>query len=478
MRWDFLLLKILRGKTPPLNRKANPGFKRFRIFEMYFRILPLVILFAFGLLGCSEVSNKTSREQPLPVPKGQTAEPAEPSPVHEGGAVTLNEALGLALVQNPELRASYWLVLASDAERLQASLRPNPELEVEVEQVGGPGERSGFDGAETTVQIAQPIELGHKRAKRTALADLEKDLARFDYESKRLDVRAEVQKAFVEVLAAQQRLQLTEELLKLSQELLDTVSKRVDAGKDSPLEKTKAAVALSDSKLRHEQAARDLQFARRQLVSTWGAETPRFERATGRLDSLNPIESVEQLSELTEHNPDIARWSVEIDRAKAALELEKAKAVSDITLNGGFQRFGETEDSAVVFGVSLPLAISDRNQGGKLQATYNLARAREEQKAAQAKIRMELVRAYHSLCNAYAEGVELKNNVLQGAETVFEASKEGYSQGKLDYLHVLDAQRTLSEARARYIDALAAYHSSMADVERLIGLELQSQESR
>jgi len=231
----------------------------------------------------------------------EATEPVEPGPT---GVITLQEALGLALVRNPELRVSYWLVRASDAERLQASLRPNPELEIEVEEVGGSGERSGFDGAETTVQIAQPIELGQKRAKRTALADLEKDLAQFDYESKRLDVRAEVTKAFVEVLAAQQRLQLTEELLKLSRELSDTVGKRVDAGKDSPLEKTKAAVAVSDSKLRHEQAVRDLQFARRQLVSTWGSEIPIFERAAGPLDCLEPIAPVETLADLTEQNLD------------------------------------------------------------------------------------------------------------------------------------------------------------------------------
>jgi len=174
----------------------------------------------------------------------------------------------------------------------------------------------------------------------------------------------------------------------------------------------------------------------------------------------------------------MVRWSVEIEKAKAALELEKAKAVSDITLNGGFQRFGETEDNAIVFGVSLPLAVSDRNQGGKLRAIYDLARAGEEQKAARTKIRMALVSAYHSLSNSYAEAVELQSNILQGAETVFEASREGYSQGKLDYLNVLDAQRTLSEARAEYIEALAAYHNSRADVERLIGRELQSQESR
>ena len=88
---------------------------------------------------------------------------------------------------------------------------------------------------------------------------------------------------------------------------------------------------------------------------------------------------------------------------------------------------------------------------------------------------MELAKAYQALSNAYTEAVELDNNVLQGAEGVFEASKTGYRQGKLDYLHVLDAQRTLFEAKARYIDALASYHTAKADVERLTGQPIDSE---
>ncbi|MFH1719041.1 MAG: TolC family protein [Planctomycetota bacterium] len=455
---------------------------------MRFRVLPSVALFALSISGCMEQGNQVARppsglepgivRSPARATATSTAQRAEMAEtVEPTGVITLKEALGLALVQNPELRASYWGVRVADAGRLQASLRPNPELEVEVEEVGGAGDRSGFDGAETTIQIAQPIELGQKRAKRTALAALEKDLAQWDYEAKRLDVRTEVTKAFVEVLAAQQRVQLTEELLKLSQELLETVAQRVDAGKDSPLEKTKAAVVVSNSRIQHEQAIRNLQVARKQLASTWAAGALMFERAAGRLDSMDPVPLIEALTDSIARNPDIARWAAEIEKAKAALEVEKAKAVSDISLSGGFRKFNETDDNAAVFGVSLPLGVSDRNQGGRLQATYNLARAREEEKATRTRTRAELVRAYHSLSNAYAEAIELENNILQGAETVFEASKEGYSQGKLDYLNVLDAQRTLSEVRTRYIDALAAYHSSKADVERLIGEDLQNVEN-
>ena len=438
----------------------------------------LVVLFALSVQGCMEHSNEvTSPErqslgqefstfQPSAKPMETTEAPGIAEPT---GVITLRKALALALMHNPELKTFSWDVRVSEARQLQASLWPNPELEVEVEEVGGPGQRSGFDAAETTIQLSQLIELGDKRGKRTKLASMEKELAGWDYEAKQLDVFTEVTKAFIEVLAAQQRLKLTKELLQLSEELVETVAKRVDAGKDSPLEKTRAAVTLSNIKIQHQQAVQNLEFVRKQLVSTWTGKEPVFESVAGQFDSLSPIPSINELTGLIEQNPDIARWSLEIDKGKASLDLEKAKAISDITLSGGLQRFNETDDNAIVFGISIPLPISDRNQAGKLRAAYELAKAREEQRAAHTRIQMKLVKAYQALLSAYTEATELDKNVLQGAESVFEASKTGYSRGKLDYLNVLDAQRTLFEAKARYIDALASYHTAKADVERLIG---------
>ncbi|MHC4784207.1 MAG: TolC family protein, partial [Planctomycetota bacterium] len=166
--------------------------------------------------------------------------------------------------------------------------------------------------------------------------------------------------------------------------------------------------------------------------------------------------------------------SLEIDKGRASLELEKARAVSDLTLSGGLRRFSETDDNAIVFGISIPLPLSDTNQGGRMEAAYALSRVREEQRAAQSEIQMELARAYQALSNSHTEATELDEGILQGAESVFEASRTGYSEGKLDYLHVLDAQRTLFEVKTQYVDALGAFHTAKTDVERLIGSPIES----
>jgi len=173
-------------------------------------------------------------------------------------------------------------------------------------------------------------------------------------------------------------------------------------------------------------------------------------------------------------NPDISRWIVELEQRRAAFELEKAKATPDITLSGGFKRFNETDDNALVFGVSIPLPIANRNQGSILEARHNLAKAGEERKAAETRVHTALASSYQELSNAFTEATELKSKVLDGAQDVFDASAEGYREGKLDYLNVLDAQRTLFEAKGQYIEALSAYHKARADVERLIGQRIDT----
>jgi len=439
-----------------------------------------VVLFTFGISGCMGHNNNVEIVQPkLPEHEISTfkhpAEPLAPAEIPKPtGVITLSKALALATMHNPELKAFSWNIRASEARQLQATLWPNPELEIEVENFAGSDELSGFDGAETTIQLSQLIELGDKRGKRTKVALLEKQLAGSDYKAKRLDVFTEVTKAFIEVLAAQQRYKLTKELLQLSEELVAIVTKRVDAGKDSPLEKTKAAVALSKITIQHQQALKALDFTRKQLTSSWADSNPGFESVAGELNLLSPIPPIERLMDLMGKNPDLARWALEIDKGTATLELEKAKAISDITFSGGARIFNETDDNAFVFGISIPLPISDRNQGGKRAAAYELNKAREEKRAGHARIQMELAKTYQALSSAYMEATELDKNLLQGAESLFKASKAGYSQGKLDYLNVLDAQRTLFEARGQYIDALASYHIAKTDVERLIAGPIDS----
>jgi len=451
------------------------------------RMLFFAVFSTFAVSGCVNTSNNAVRLEPRPLGReyGTFQPPKKPPTTTQyarevaepNGVITLRQALALALMHNPELGAFSWEVRASEARRLQASLLPNPEIGVEVEEVGGSGGRSGFDGAETTIQLGQLIELAGKRSKRKRVASLESKLAGWDYEAKRLDVLTEVAHAFVNVLAAKERLTLAEELVQMSEQILSTVTQRVDAGKDSPIEKTKAQVALASARIGQKQAHQRLGSARKQLAATWGSISPVFEEVAGQLDATFPVPSETELRRLLEQNPDLARWAVEMERRRAALELERANAVTDPTIVGGMRRLNEVDDTVLIFGLSIPVPVSNRNQGRILEATYNLAKVRKQRKAAQTNIYAALSNAYQALSSAFTEVTDLKNEVLPGAQSAFDAARLGYREGKFDYLMVLDAQRTFFYSRARYIESLAAYHGARADVERLIGQGIDTVET-
>ena len=390
------------------------------------------------------------------------------------GVVTLRQALAVALMKNPELAVFSWETRAAEARMLQASLRPNPELGVGSEHFGGSGAVRGVDVAETTIQLSQLIELSSKRHKRTRIASLERDLAAWDYESRRLDVLTHVTESFVDALAAQNRLTVLEELVGLAQEVLDTIAERVKAGKVSPAEEMRAGVALSTSRIELERAKRELEAARKRLAASWGSTAPAFDRAEGQLEGLKPIPSAEQLANLLSNNPDIARWATEMEQRRGVLELERAKRIPDVTVGAGTRYYSETGDGGFLAGVSVPLPLFNRNQGATREARYRLAKAEAETKVAEVAAQRALADAYQALSTAHTETSALRDDVLPKAQSAFDTTRERYLQGKFAYVDVLDAQRTLFEVRTRYIEAMANYHKAVADVERLIGQPLDA----
>ena len=205
------------------------------------------------------------------------------------------------------------------------------------------------------------------------------------------------------------------------------------------------------------------------MAANWGSISPKFEGVAGDLEKISKLPSIDKLLEKTAQNPDQARWETEILLGEAKLEFEKSKRIPNVTVSAGLQRFEQTNDNALVVGLSIPIPIFDRNQGRIEEALHNIRKVKEEKRVADVRIKTELNGAYQILSASYLEAMTLKKDVLPAAKRVFEGLSEGYRQGKFRYLDVLDAQRTLFKAQATYIEALANYHETSVEVERLIG---------
>lgn len=392
------------------------------------------------------------------------------------GTVSLRDAVALALLHNPRLAAFAWETRAREARILQAGRPPNPVITTLVQDFGG---NTGFVGAadpiqsQTTIELSQLIELGGKRAARQRLAAADRDLAAWDYEAARIDVLTDVSRAFTDVLAAQETVGLTEETTRLVEQVQQSVGIRVVAGVVSPIEETRANVALAAVRVESARARRTLEASRARLALLWGSPIAAFTSVTGDLKAAPaPLPSLSALAARIEQSPELARWAAEVSQREAVFAVERSKRVPDVAVIGGYRRYPEIDSNAWSVGASIPLPFFDRNRGGIEEARSRLAKAYEERRAAEARVTAALADAYAALASAYDEVTALRSAVLPGSQQTFEAVSEGYRLGRFGYLDVLDSQRTLIGAGSQYLRALSDYHKAIANVERLIGAPL------
>ncbi len=438
-----------------------------------------IVLTILTLAGCASTPPSIPLPEPRPLGSDLAAYRAPKSPGEEraaftepDGVLTLRDAMAAALLGSPDLASSSHEVRAAEARELQAGLIPNPEMAIELEEFGGTGDAEGFDVSELSLGLSQEILLGAKIRLRTAVANLEGRLAGWAYEAARLDVLTDSTKAFIEVLAAQERVQVLTESVRLSEAAAHSVGEQVAAGKVPRLEENRAAVTLALQQLALQRAMRSQAVRRQDLSGTWGGTTVSYERLTGDFYAIRPVPTPDALNAFLADNPELARRAVETELARAKIALEKAGGIPDVTLEGGVRRFNEGSVIAYFVGIEFPLPIFDQNQGSVLEARAEADRVREEQRAAVVRLTRELNEAWQVLAVAASESTMLKTRILPLAKGAFEAAGEGFRQGKFAYLEVLDAQRTLFETREQLVDALAAYHTAVADVERLIGRSL------
>ncbi len=437
-----------------------------QIKKSYFKkIVQLCSAVAFSLFLTSGVADtETNTVPPPPNMLEHRVELIEPQ-----GTISLPHALSLALLHNPTLQGFAWEIRIGDVKTLRAGLLPNPELGVEVENFLGSSQRQNFEQTETTLALSQLFELGGKRSKRKALANSERDLAIWDYESKRMDVVAQVGERYIVILVNQAKLKLANETTLLAEDIYNTVVARVKAGKVSPLEQSKSRVELAKARLNKARVLRELVSNKQNLAAVWGSMNPLFKRVSGNLFAVQAVPEFSMLISRLNNNPDLARWSAEIERYRKAIALAKAQKIPDITFMAGARHFAENDDFAAVAGISAPLFIFDNKQTGVEEAQIILTQAMQKRQAAKVAIRSLLIDNYQQLQMSLIEITAFRDDILPSAREAFKAAKVAYRLGEIGSLDLLDAQRTLFRSGSDHLEALATFQLNVAVIERLIG---------
>jgi cobalt-zinc-cadmium efflux system outer membrane protein len=373
------------------------------------------------------------------------------------------EAIARALAASPEVEASGAAVAAAEAGLRQAGRRPNPTLDIMTENVIGTGPFQGLDRAETTFTYSQPLEFGGDRAARRHVAEHDLDAAKLTAEARRLDLIRDVERAFVDAQAAEALRKIAEERLETSRALAAAIDRRVAAARDPLMAESRAQAQLASVEAGAVSARAVAVASRARLASFWGEA----DHGAIELPSFNVMRP--PILDGGATAPELALATLEEERAEARIDLERARARPDPTVHLGARRFTDGDESAAVFGVTLPLSVFDRRTGSIAQARSELDRSRHE-RAARARARdRDMAALLAQLDIAKTEIAALDERALPRAEEALSRARAGYSMGAFSYLDLFDAQRVLTDARERRVSALRTYHLAEAELARLTG---------
>ncbi len=376
--------------------------------------------------------------------------------------LSLDQAMRLALEQNPSLTAARREVGAAEGQLLQGSLRPNPEFTYQADDARKASRTSTFE-------LGVPIEVGGKRDARIRAATQGREVAQADLGSAELRVRSAVIAAFFDVLTAQALLTASEDSVKIAQRATDIAAKRVQAGKVSPVEETRARVAEASARIALAQAASELRNARRRLASLWGNATPEFTEASGDAEQMPRLLTEEEVAQRLASSPQLQRAQRELERRKALVTLEQSRALPDVTVSVGMKRSIEVPGDQALIALKVPLPLFNRNQGNLQEALQREEKAAAELQAARVALSGAARQALENVGARRQEAELLRTEVVPGARSAFEAASVGFENGKFSFLEVLDAQRTLIAATSQYLNALAGVHRANSELESLIG---------
>ncbi|MDH1659776.1 TolC family protein [Pseudomonas mosselii] len=376
--------------------------------------------------------------------------------------LSLDQALDAAFSQNPDFAAIGREIGIAEGERRQAGLIPNPELSWEVED-------TRRHTSTTTVTLSQALELGGKRGARIEVAEAGQAIARLELERQRNSLRADVIQAFHAALRAQTALELAQQSQALTERGLRVVEGRVRAGQSSPVEATRAQVQLAQAEAAVRRARTERGVANQVLARLTGSAEARFDRLDASNLSPGPAPQAEPLLAKVEQTAEWRLAAAQIERGDASLGSEKAQRIPNLTVSLGSQYSREDRERVNVVGLSMPLPLFDRNQGNILAAARRADQARDLRNAVELRLRSETRSALEQWGTAMGEVQAYDRTILPAAQQAVDTATRGFEMGKFAFLDVLDAQRTLIEARGLYLEALAQATDARAQVERIYG---------
>ena len=424
-----------------------------------------------------------SQEQPVLAPTQTSVKLSSAEFVGQDG-LTLDQLIETGAGRRGDLLAARQRLAIAQGRLRQAALRPNPTLDAEY---GSPRFLGGEPESEFSVGVTQVFELGGKRGRRVAVAELELQQARAEVLALERQFAAGIRTAYTRAVSAARQLDVIERLLAADAELVRVTDARLKEGDVAPLDANLVRVESDRLRVQQIEARSELDTALLEIRTLAGLEiteplrlAPQTERPP-RLDL--------GLSELTEialrERADLQAARLGERLGSARIDLARSNAVPNVAGSVRYTRnksitevpppIGESwvnKDNELTFGVSIDIPIFNRNQGEIASASGEQAQAVRSREFLEATIRRDVAIAYRQYRAAAEKLVLYSTQIIPRSEANLQTVRAAYGLGEFSVFEVVNEQRRLNESVTGYNQTLRDYYTALTQLETALGIAL------
>jgi outer membrane protein, heavy metal efflux system len=408
--------------------------------------------------------------QPLPPPASASPhQPDQPTLMQREtlqlAPARLEDFEQTALTNHPQLVAAAQAVEVAEGKAWQARLYPNPLVGYGAPQLGG-------IESQHMVFLSQDILTGKKKRLDQSAACQEVEQARLALTRARFEVLTAVRRRFFETLAAQNRIAVLDDLIKIarrSQEIGQALFKGGEGAKTDTLlldiEFYKAEVALGNART-------NLDAFKRRLAAAAGTPGLPIDTLYGDLSAESLAIEFDRAQEDASYlNAQTGIAQAEAERARILLRRATVEPYPTFNAMGGYMRQLEGVENMGVLQVTMTLPVWNRNQGGISAAQAYVGQTDANVRRVQIELAGQAAEAVGRYRTALALVAKYQKEILPKSRESVELTQRLYEQGQIDFLRLLQAQKTLNEVNLGYIDAHAARWDAAADLGNLLQLE-------
>ena len=377
--------------------------------------------------------------------------------------LTADEAVAIAVANNPRLQATLAELGIARADLIEASTITNPVFELEWRVPGEPYHPYELRLAQSLIELLQ-------LPRRRAIGRAAFDAAQMRVSSGVLRFAAEVRAAYFDLIAATQHVAQSRAIAEAARTAAEVAVKQHHAENITDLDLENEQARYEQAKLDQARAERELLVARETLTRAMGLRDASLEwRVPETFPQLPAAErdqqQLEQLAAQQRLDLAIARREVEI--AGKRVPIARLAALGEVDLDVHYEREPSGEHT-VGPGIQLPIPIFNTGRAARTRAEAEYLRARHTLAALESEASSQLRAGRATLEEARARVEYYRDVVLPRRRRIVELTKLEHNAMLVGIFQLLQARQSEAEAQSGYIEAQREYWSARTALDRAL----------